>query len=354
MILKRIEQNPRGRIADMLANEHDLDSYDVDPSAIITSLQSERQYAVEVFERELNEKLASAKAVIDSSAERLETLEEIFGERKLRAERARSEMTEWARLGLRASIGDASSGWAKWMVIAFLTLADLYLFARAIALINDVRIHPAELEFWTGASFGLIISLVALLVGQSLKHSAMAFAQRSIVADASRSIGKTRANGGQPMRIALPRPASPRLVRLSFWAILFVAIIGAMAWIRISADVDESLAMTAFQMLIPLVIVGVEFRYHDPMQVSEPQRSREHRKLKEQVSGLSQESQRIVDTRESSKAELLAAYTAEHDSLVGLLRDSGLEPLVVESHEVPLGAGSVDIDLTPDAQRPVP
>jgi len=135
----------------------------------------------------------------------------------------------------------------RFLIGLFLAALDWFVFARAAAVALDIQIDARNVEYWLGGSFGMLVFLIGFVTARSWKQVRLAYAQRGL---------------GVPAGAVA---ASPPFAEAMGSTVLFVLLCFASALVRVEAPGGERQSVVLFQLLVPVVLVAVEFFLHDPI-----------------------------------------------------------------------------------------
>lgn len=243
--------------------EVDLGSYEADavrPLVYLARLNRNLNHhtitsTLEHIDRESGPRFAASRALL-AEAEEKEAV------RIARLQREHRTTEQWKEMGLdqRISVVHLPT-FFRYLFMVFLAGLDFMVFARALAVVQDVDASARNPEFWLGGAIGLFVSAVAYFLGHAAKRWAMASAQLELGREL---IAKAQVRGTPlddlPRRSTPDKPLTIGLALLFFLALAFTALMRFEA-----AAGDQNIAVIAFQLLIPVLIVVLEYAAYDPL-----------------------------------------------------------------------------------------
>lgn len=224
-------------------------------------LNARKEHSLSALELQIEERrsvLSAEKAKIENRKSSRAARREV---RAARREARQKTMQEWRTLGVleRLVVLDAPRP-VRWVVLTVLASLDYYVFAKAAAVALDIEESFSNFQFWLGGGLGLMVFVCGLLLAHVLKRTALASGQASLVRQR------------QATPASVPERSSynlPTLVTSTLFFLAFCILGGA---VRLAADTGEQPTVVVFQMLVPLVVVLIEYLMHDPTEVRTPRR----------------------------------------------------------------------------------
>lgn len=302
--------------------EMDLESYEADPVRPLTYVARLNRHlnhqtitsTLEHLEREAGPGLLSAR-------ERLVEMGQTHEEHAQSLRRRNQALEEWKELGLEQRISLVHfPKFIRYVLMVFLTGLDFNVFAKAMAVVQDLEDSPTNAAFWIGGAIGLFVSLVAFFLGHYVKKWSMAQAQlelgreiharnhaRGIVQDLPR-----RSTADKPMTIGL--------------AVLFALALAFSALMRFQAANGENVAVIAFQLLIPVLIAVMEYSMFDPIEIRRIRVPRKVRALRAEVAQREAGVSSTVTRMQRTIGQTNAAVGAVREQVIARLQRHALDP----------------------------
>jgi hypothetical protein len=233
----------------------------------------------------------------------------------------RAEMSRWIKAGIleRLTIFDAPLP-IRWTLMGILAALDYYIFAKAVAVALDIEDSLTNVQFWLAGLFGLGVFVVGIFLGFALKRYWLAHAQASLIEEhaAGSGDGRREKSGADE---ALPPQTSSGFAFVVFTAFLFITACVVGAFIRLEAGTGERRGAVILQMLIPVVVVLVEFVTNDPTHVRVPRRGPVDWWLDQRLAGAKGEVERIKATSTETKKRIRQTFAAARQKLRVALLD---------------------------------
>lgn len=302
----RVKRYSPGQAAREIFNSGDVDR-DQNPIERVMELRHSRDENISHLEEQAKKRLHDVEvrtqgpiAVLNERLERLrdrETVEEErYAERVVTRAEEKTVMDRWRRLGLKDRIFLITlPGWMHGFLLTVLAGIDFYVFARAFAIAENVDASLTNPEFWFGGLIGIALFVAGWLLGRSLKKLNMTVAKAAIA----------RRLATSDPDVETPEVGAAHLGAVAMSGLMFFGFLYFGLRVRLEAEV-ESLATVGLQILIPILVVFVEYALHDPTEVAPTRRRFTH--------------WRIRRRRSAVQAELASAVT-ERDMRLSAIRD---------------------------------
>jgi hypothetical protein len=238
----------------------DIDASKASGDDRLRILESEWRQQLALVDGRAREAASALHETLRNLAERRDKRLASREERASKRAAKRENLGEWRSRGVldRMVLLDPSPP-LRWSILIFLAGLDYYVFARAAAVAFDVEESPTSAEFWVGGLFGVLVFMLGLFLANTWKRGSLARAQVSIAREAT---DKTK----------LPQRMSPNfgVLMVTLFFFLLFCLIGA--FVRIEAESGERISVLALQILVPVLVVLVEYLMHDPTDVRLPRR----------------------------------------------------------------------------------
>lgn len=305
-----------GRLAREALRDVDLDEFDPDAAIPIAALETHRRVALGNVDRD---EVTRQRALLEREEKTTRQLDELhrpkFDDRKEKLDESSATIRQWRKLGLAERITTlALPPVMKLALLLFLTFIDFFVFARAVAVIQDVEASPTNPEFWFGGILGVFVSIVAFLLGRVLKETTVFPAQARLVRELRHD---------NPA-VQLPAASAPKVREAAMMGLVFVAMLGLAALFRLEAQVEENIGFLVFQLLLPVVIVLVEYLVHDPLEFRRARRSFTHWRLERK---LRKTNSRLARSRESFRLlreNVNQMFSKERVTILKMMRSKGV------------------------------
>lgn len=225
-------------------------------------LDAERNAAVRAAEqREAASRTAEAERAALARSELAAATEAWERRHERRLARARV-MSAWRATRIAERLTTVAVPWPVHLAaLVALAALDAFVFSRSAAIVLNVPVDFGNPEFLAGASFGLLAFACGVLLAHSLKRLQLAGAQQRLLTARGDSLGVDAvASVGSPGEAAVT-------------ASLFTLFCAASGFVRYEAGTGERSSILLLQLLVPPVVVLVEYFLHDPTAASEPRRS---------------------------------------------------------------------------------
>ncbi|MCP3877292.1 MAG: hypothetical protein GY701_02695 [Sulfitobacter sp.] len=309
-------QVKQGSIAREALKHMRAEEYDDDPALPLAKLETDRIRGLDSIDTQEQRRLAKP---LQKQAELERVLEEThrpaFAKRQEKYTTEMERLERWHKLGLGELIFKLPVGsFFRLLILIFLTFLDFFVFARAVAVAANVEASFGETEYWLGGLLGLGLSLAALLLGRSLKRASVPHAQ-------TRLVQSLRSDGIDTS--GLIRSASGFAPVLATGSV-FAAMLAVAALLRFQSNADENIALVAFQLGLPVLIVLLEYLIDDPLELYRPRRSALHNRLERRKRRIDE---RINQSRliyENLRRDLTSMFATERVILATLLQGRGL------------------------------
>ncbi|MDY7105602.1 MAG: hypothetical protein S0880_30840 [Actinomycetota bacterium] len=167
----------------------------------------------------------------------------------------------WRRAGILERIPLVEfSRTTKITIIGLLAMLDFYVFARSVAVNQDVPERLTEPQFLIGGGYGLLVFVVGFFLARSLKQWNYASAQRRLRREIDQGAVEVP---DEDLRLLVPSRVDPSV--LFVFLLMFGAFCVAGVFVRMGgAAVDEGLGLAMLQALVPVLVVLAEFFLFDP------------------------------------------------------------------------------------------
>jgi len=305
-----------GRLAKEALKDTDLDEFDPDAAVPIAALETHRRVALGNVDRDETRRLRSSLEREEKLTRRLTELHRPrFDDRREQVTQESNTIREWRNLGLAERLKSfALPPVAKVAVVLFLTFIDFYVFARAVAVIQDVEAAPDNPEFWLGGVLGVFVSLVAFFLGRLIKEARVFPAQ-------ARLAGHLRHKNPD---VELPAAAGPRGRDALGLGVVFALMLGLAALFRLEAEVEENIGFLIFQLLLPIVIVFIEYLVHDPLEMGRARRSFTHWRLERKLRKVTSRLRQAREDFRLLRANVTQMFSKERVTLLKLMQAKGV------------------------------
>jgi hypothetical protein len=218
----------------------------------------------------------------------------------------------WRRAGILERIPLVEfSRITKFTIISLLAMLDFYVFARSVAVNQDVPERLGEPQFLVGGGYGLLVFVVGFFLARSLKQSNYASAQRRLRREIDEGAVTAREDD---MPLLVPSRVDPSV--LFVFLAMFAAFCVAGVFVRMGgAAVDEGMGLAMLQALVPVLVVLAEFFLYDPTDYRLPRPNTIDRWLEQQRDRDEQRLQTIGEAAERMIQNVEAMYGIERSLL---------------------------------------
>jgi len=238
----------------------------------LDDLRDHRDAAVAHVDEDEQRRHTRAQVRITDLTLELGELDGTYQERTRDLQQRRDNMLLWRQVGAAARFSSTPiPRLAHAPLLLALALLDAYVFSRAAAVALDVEVSLSDPGYWVGGSFGLVAFLCGVLLARSLKQARLAAVQRDLLTRVPHTV---------------PAGAHASLSHVSevvTTGILFVLFSAAGTLVRMEVNTAERESVLLLQLLVPVIVVAVEYFVFDPTNVRVPRRSRRHRALERRL-----------------------------------------------------------------------
>jgi len=266
-----------------------------------------------------NARIAKLQAILTRSETRLKLHQGRWDERENVRQKDQSALDAWENLATKLTVLKLPAV-ARAVILTFLAFLDFVVFARVAAVALDVEASFSNPEYWIGGMYGLFVSIVAFMLGRALKESRVYAAQGALMTEERLAAIRNDEDYNPAPRAR----ADKQTAALAVSSLLFLILVGLAGWARFKANVDENEAFSALGLLIPVLIIFVEFFLHDPLAPSVTNRRPLHVLLSRKVTKTTNSIDLFTKLRDGRVLLVESYYAAEEADLLLRLNNVGI------------------------------